>query len=194
MAQPALQPLRKGDKRERTRLALLDAAVALIKERGFENTTLDAVATRAGMTRGAIYGNFKNRDDLFLALAAMRWEPVIPRFRLGSTFREQMHALAEAVIAAAPERRKSAIGTASFQSYALTNEAMRQELVALNADLYRQTVRAMLKLNRESELPMPVETLVRVLHVLIEGILMQRSLSPEMITDDVIFAAFEALA
>jgi hypothetical protein len=34
----------KGDKRERTRAALLDAALALTREKGFEETTLADVA------------------------------------------------------------------------------------------------------------------------------------------------------
>ena len=29
---------------------------------------MEEVAKRAGMTTGAIYGNFKNRDELFIAL------------------------------------------------------------------------------------------------------------------------------
>ena len=48
----------KGDKRERTRAALLEAARALVREKGYERTTIDQVAKRAGMTTGAIYGNF----------------------------------------------------------------------------------------------------------------------------------------
>ena len=63
---PRGQP--KGDKRDRTRAKLLEAARSLIREKGHEHTTLDAIAERAGMTTGAIYGNFKNRDELFLAL------------------------------------------------------------------------------------------------------------------------------
>ena len=61
----------KGDKRERICAALLEAARALVRERGYERTTLEKVAKRAGMTTGAIYGNFKNRDDLFIALAGI---------------------------------------------------------------------------------------------------------------------------
>jgi AcrR family transcriptional regulator len=183
----------KGKKRERTRHSLLEAAAQLVREKGFENTTLDDIATRAGMTRGAIYGNFKNREELFLALAALRWEPIVPRFRLGSSFREQMRALAEAVIAAVPERRKSAVGAASFQLYALKHEEMRLRLVDSHASLHQQTARALLKFNRESELPMPADTLARVLHVMMEGILMLRWLSPEQITDDVILAAFDGI-
>ncbi|HEY7059552.1 MAG TPA: helix-turn-helix domain-containing protein, partial [Vicinamibacterales bacterium] len=45
----------KGDKRQRTRAALLEAARALIREKGYERTTIEEVAKRAGMTTGAIY-------------------------------------------------------------------------------------------------------------------------------------------
>jgi AcrR family transcriptional regulator len=30
----------------------------VIREKGYERTTMEEVARRAGMTRGAIYGNF----------------------------------------------------------------------------------------------------------------------------------------
>ena len=57
MASKIAPPMRrnpKGDKRERTRAALLAAARSLIREKGYERTTLEDVATRAGMTTGAI--------------------------------------------------------------------------------------------------------------------------------------------
>src|SRR6187455_2382442 len=80
---PRGQP--KGDKRERTRAALLEAARALIRERGYERTTLEEVASRARMTTGAIYGNFKNRDELFIALGQTYWAPVKPQIKPGRT-------------------------------------------------------------------------------------------------------------
>src|SRR3954469_8864602 len=82
----------KGDKRERTRAALLEAARALIREKGYERTTLEEVAARAGMTTGAIYGNFKNRDDLFIALGQKYWAPIRPKIAPGATFAEAMRA------------------------------------------------------------------------------------------------------
>src|SRR4029079_4189645 len=48
----------------------------MVRERGYARTTLEAVARRAGMTTGAIYGNFKNRDELFIALGQNNWAPV----------------------------------------------------------------------------------------------------------------------
>jgi AcrR family transcriptional regulator len=34
---------------------------------------LEDVARRAGLTTGAIYGNFKNRDELFIAMSETYW-------------------------------------------------------------------------------------------------------------------------
>ena len=61
----------KGDKRIRTRAALVDAARRIIRQEGYDALTLAAVAERAGMTTGAIYGNFKNRTDLLMRLSPL---------------------------------------------------------------------------------------------------------------------------
>jgi AcrR family transcriptional regulator len=47
---PRRQP--KGDKRDRTRAKLLQAARSLIREKGYEHATLDAIADEAGMATG----------------------------------------------------------------------------------------------------------------------------------------------
>ena len=125
---PALSRGRpKGDKRARTRAALLEAARELIREKGFERTTLQEVAQRAGMTSGAIYGNFRNRDDLFVALAGVYWAPIKPVIRPGTTFAEKMHALAEATVAAIPDRRTAAVGRLTGMAYALSHEDLRTQ-------------------------------------------------------------------
>src|SRR5579871_6668042 len=103
---PQGQP--KGDKRERTRAKLLEAARSVIREKGHEHATLDAIAERAGMTTGAIYGNFKNRDELFLALGQVYWPPIQPKVRPGATFQEILRALADATLAVLPDRRAAA--------------------------------------------------------------------------------------
>ena len=71
------------------------------------------------MTSGAIYGNFKNRDELFIALAEVYWAPIKPEFKPGSSFAEKMRALAEATIAAIPDRRLAAGGRLTGMAYAL---------------------------------------------------------------------------
>lgn len=51
-----------------TREGLLDAAEEAFLERGVAYTSLEEVANRAGMTRGAIYWHFHNKLDLLGAL------------------------------------------------------------------------------------------------------------------------------
>src|SRR5207244_12315855 len=58
----------KGTARER----LLDAAMAELRERGYEGTSLQAIARRAGLTKGAVYWSFRNKRDLFLTLVEER--------------------------------------------------------------------------------------------------------------------------
>src|SRR5215471_5560924 len=184
----------KGDKRERTRAKLLEAARALIREKGHEHTTLEDIAERAGMTTGAIYGNFKNRHDLFIALGQTYWAPIEPRVKPGASFSELMQAIAEATIAAIPDRAAAAVGRLNGLAYTLAHEELRARVASVTAESYaigEQWLRQMVK---KEDLPMPAGQLVRLLHVLTEGLVFQRLLTPELLPDQVIRAAFQALA
>lgn len=183
----------KGDKRERTRTALLAAARALVRERGYERTTLEEVARRAGMTTGAIYGNFKNRDELFIALGETYWPPIAPKIAPGATFAEAMQAFAKATLAAVDERAPVAVGRLTGLAYALKRNELRSRVVEVTKSSYEFGAE-WLRAFDPSELPMPPDDLVRVIHALIEGLVMQRILTPELCPDQVFYAAFAALA
>jgi AcrR family transcriptional regulator len=184
----------KGDKRARTRAKLLDAARALIREKGYERTTLQDVAARAGMTIGAIYGNFKNREDLFIALADAYWAPVKPLIKPDSTFAEKMRALAEATVEALPERRLAAVGRLTGMAYAIANDTMRARVRDVTAQSYERGAAWVRSVTRPEDLAMPPEIFVRVLHAVMEGLTFQKLLTPDLISDDVFYAAFEALS
>ena len=184
----------KGDKRERTRVTLLEAARELVREKGHDRVTLEDIADRAGMTTGAIYGNFKNRDDLFIALGQSYWPPVKPKVKPGASFAEIMEAMAEATIAAVPDRAAAAVGRLTGLAYTLTHEEMRQRVAAVTAESYAFGEQWLREVVKPEELPMAPEKLVCVLHVLTEGFVFQRLLTPELVPDAVIRAAFGALA
>ena len=183
----------KGDKRQRTRAALLEAARALIREQGYERTTLEEVARRAGMTTGAIYGNFKNRDELFIALGQAYWPPIRPKVAVGASFPEAMHALAKATLAAVDERTPVAVGRLTGIAYALRNPELRSRVLDVTRSSYEFGAE-WLRTFDPSELPMPPEQLVVALHALMEGLVLHRILTPELCPDDVFYAAFAALA
>lgn len=189
---PREQP--KGDKRARTRAKLLQAARELVMEKGYAHTTMEDVARRAGMTSGAIYGNFKNRSELFVALGQTYWAPIKPEIKPGSTFAETMRALATATIAAIPERRSAAAGRLMGMAYAVNNEALRAQVSEITARSYEWGAAWLASVGRDGELPMPANLLVCVIHALTEGLVLQRLLTPELIPDEVFYAAFAALA
>ncbi len=59
---------RREEYAEATYEALLDSAAACFFEAGFANTSLDQVAQRARVTKGAIYHHFTSKRDLFMAV------------------------------------------------------------------------------------------------------------------------------
>ena len=60
--------LTRSQRQEQTRAQLLDAALRVFLRRGFHGASLDEIAEEAGYTTGAVYSNFKGKDDLFLAV------------------------------------------------------------------------------------------------------------------------------
>ena len=195
MASTTISPTRgkpKGDKRDRTRAALLAAARALIREKGYERTTLEEVASRAGMTTGAIYGNFKNREELFIALGQRYWAPIVPKVAPGATFAEAMRALAKATLAAVDDRAPVAVGRLTGLAYALTSSELRARVHEITKGSYEFGA-DWLRTFDERELPMPADVLVRVIHALIEGLVLQRILTPELCPDEVFYGAFAGL-
>ena len=51
-----------------TRQRILDSALALFSEHGYDGTTLQQIADRLGVTKAALYYYFRSKDDLLAAL------------------------------------------------------------------------------------------------------------------------------
>ena len=146
------------------------------------------------MTTGAIYGNFKNRDELFISLGLAYWPPIKPQVKPGSSFAAIMSAMADATIAAIPERSAAAVGRLTGLAYTLTHEVMRLQVKEITAQSYAFGEQWLRAVTKEEELPIPADQLVRVLHAMIEGLVFQRLLTPELVPNEIIRAAFGALA
>lgn len=70
-ARTSRRRLTQTDRSARTRSALLESAAKGLSRYGYNNLVLEAVAREAGYTRGALYHQFKDKEDL--ALAVLRW-------------------------------------------------------------------------------------------------------------------------
>ena len=189
----SLQPGKAG-KRARTRAKLIEAAGEVIGKKGYERASLEEIAACAGMTRGAVYGNFKNKEELFLALVAAKWNPIVPVFKPGASLREQMRILGLTVAQEAQRRRGQAAAAAAFQLYAVTHKPMQARMSRHNAIIYHQMARKIVDVFPAKDLPMPAAQFVRVLDAMATGLLFTYFQTPELITEDTFVAAFEALA
>jgi AcrR family transcriptional regulator len=62
----------QAERRQKTREEVLAAASRAFAKNGFHGTSLDAVAEEAGFSRGAVYYNFADKEQLFLELLDRR--------------------------------------------------------------------------------------------------------------------------
>jgi AcrR family transcriptional regulator len=71
---------RRREQAEETRERVLDAAARLFAERGFENTTISAIAQAAGVSPETVYGRFRNKRALLgeLVRRAVRGREAAP--------------------------------------------------------------------------------------------------------------------
>ena len=60
----------QAQRRARSRSALLEAAARGFSRDGYSALTLERVAAEAGYTRGALYHQFANKEELALAVVA----------------------------------------------------------------------------------------------------------------------------
>ncbi|MEN8723722.1 MAG: TetR/AcrR family transcriptional regulator [Alphaproteobacteria bacterium] len=61
-----MSPVAKQARGEETRQRLIEAAFALVHERGYRGTSLDEILKRAGVTKGGLYHHFTDKHDLVM--------------------------------------------------------------------------------------------------------------------------------
>ncbi|GAA3235558.1 TetR/AcrR family transcriptional regulator [Nonomuraea helvata] len=75
---------------------ILDAALAIADERGLEALSMRAVAERVGVTPMALYGYFRNKDELLDGLVGRLLGELVPDDP-GQTWQERLGAIAWAI-------------------------------------------------------------------------------------------------
>src|SRR3954453_302683 len=62
---------------ERRRPEVLDAALGLFLEHGYDGTSMQAIAERAGVTKPVVYACFPGKDELLWALLTREEERIL---------------------------------------------------------------------------------------------------------------------
>jgi TetR/AcrR family transcriptional regulator, transcriptional repressor for nem operon len=95
--------------RHPSRTRLLDAALQLIRTKGYAATTVDEVCEAAGVTKGSFFHHFKGKEDLAIAATA-HWNELT-----GSAFDE-------APYRSLPDPRDRVLGYIDYRAALLTGE------------------------------------------------------------------------
>lgn len=191
-----LEPLTADRRRQQTREYLLQAAADVFAERGFHAATLDEVAAAAGFTKGAVYSNFKNKEDLFLALledsyarertalkATMEASDVPPEARIGDFV-----ALIGGELDRAPNMGALLL---EFRLYALRNPtalARMNELEQEDICSIAEIIEAERKQRGITDVE-PAERTARIIVALFRGISIMRTSNPDVAGAELLEAA-----
>jgi TetR/AcrR family transcriptional regulator, transcriptional repressor for nem operon len=79
-------------KTETARTRLLNAALRIVREKGYHAATVDEICVAAGVTKGAFFHHFKSKDELAIA-AAHHWSMTTGDLFAGASY----HAFADPV-------------------------------------------------------------------------------------------------
>ncbi|MGY2033320.1 TetR family transcriptional regulator [Nocardia gipuzkoensis] len=181
--------LTRAESMQRTRNMLLTAAEEVFAEKGFAQASLEDIADRAGYSRGAVYANFTNKEDLFLSL-------------LGDWLDRDIEE-SEEILAAGGDAmqtvdtlrgrggnrfadRKRFVLMLEFRLYAMRNPPAAQALRdydRVSRDWYARSTRRVIE-GMGLSLPAPAEQMALVALALEHGIALLAHTDPEAISQD----------
>ena len=186
-------PKPRGDKRERTRGKLIAATLEVIGEAGFAGASLEAIAARAGVTRGSIYSNFAGRDALMLAAVGSQGMQLERDFSVPMPLKAQLRDFAERLLDQLPAGASGGELVIGYALYAMTQPDQRAAVAAAYAAMFAQ-IAADLEAQYGARLAIDAYALALAVQALAMGVVWQFILSPRDVGRDAVIAAFEALA
>jgi len=169
-----------------TRRLLLDAAREIFVRDGYERAQINQIAAAAGRTKGAVYGHFKDKEDLFLALFEERskqdMEAVVARMGTGVDKTVNFRGLRSFFSEQASDKSWGIL-TLEFKLYSLRYPEVRRRL----REAYRQTRPDNLKealrkvfgavaANNRLE----IEGCIAALNPILSGLVLESALEPEL--------------
>ena len=181
--------LTRAEQRENTRGCLVKAAAKVFSRRGYEKASLDEVAEEAGFTKGAVYSNFKGKEDLFLATIDAHFEERLQSIK--RVMQEEPDEQGTAHAAGMDFMDKLNRGSGyfalffEFWAYAQRNPAVKRKFLP-RVQRFRSALAELFEAKSDAglELPMPSEQLASMLIAMAAGVAMERELDPKAVPDD----------
>jgi AcrR family transcriptional regulator len=177
--------LSRAERQQQTRAELLAAAHRVFLRDGFHGASLTEIAEEAGYTFGAVYSNFQNKDDLFLAVMDGESQRRLP---LHVDMLLDAPSLEEGLRASAREYAQYAQQHPNWTAVYVefwTHAARRPELRRKVAERHERLLDTVTELLEEFarrwrfEFTIPVREVVRGSYALSRGMGLERLLGPQ---------------
>ena len=185
--------------RAQTRKRLLDAAATVFSERGFHGASVEAICAAAGLTTGALYSNFRGKNELFLALYEERIER--RRRALHDAVKGSgggpagLAAAAESVGRSLTEDREWFVLYFEFALYASRNAAFARRFESVRAQGLAELVSGMRAGvgHTDSDRGLDADELARVIRALSYGLALDQLIGDPDAPGDLVRRVFDAL-
>lgn len=181
--------LSQGEKRQRTRSALLDSASRVFARHGFHAASLDDVAEDAGYSKGALTYNWTSKEELFLDLLELRLRDRSAQIHDAAEGLEDRRPTGreiEGVVRALPFDREWSLLFLEFTCFAARRPAVRRRFSSRLDELRLETARVVDSIAPDPSLP-PGQ-LSRGLSAMANGLSIDALLDPDDKVPDELFA------
>ena len=183
----------RADVRER----VLAAGRAVFGEVGYQKATLDAIAGRAGFSKGAVYSNFAGKDDLFLTLLQHEVAEMSDTLALDlddGSLEDDLRLLAATVLDWARDGRAQLV-FAEFRAHAAHDPALARRTAAVRAALVESTAEQLAAVveARGGRLTVPASDAAVLLLALVNGLALEHVGRPEVVSEDSLVALMSGL-
>ena len=187
--------LSREDQKRRTRQRLIDAAAEVFAQRGYGPPTLDEIAERAGLTKGAVYSNFSGKADLAIAVLDSRIDtPQLSIFDAVDAEADEAERIADA-----SSLLGAGLDTGWFRlELECTVEALRDDeslrrLRQRDDSARRALVSALTARPADVDVDADADELARALIAVVNGAALERLKNPDAMPDSTIAALLEAV-
>lgn len=189
----------REEKKAATRTKLLKAAAAVVARQGAMAASLDAIAEKAGLTKGAIYSSFDSKAALLEALSEMAGPTVDSAdvFDGSRSLADNLAAVGELAAreVASVSSRAWNLGL-ELMHHAIRDPALRRRYAAEQrrgraeaAEMYARWIE-----ETGAEPSLEPEELHVVINALGIGLAQQRAIDPSAVPDELFAKAFRLLA
>jgi AcrR family transcriptional regulator len=186
---PAGQRLTREEKKAQTRERLIEAAASVFAEKGFATTSLDEVADAAGLTKGAVYSNFENKEDLVVAVLKAhqdRQTGISDVATATGTIEEQQAVAARLFSKSVAEERDAWMLFLDFTTYALRNPGVYTDFLTRHR-AGRKEIADMIDENAPAaggSFKTDADNAAIIFQVIGSGIALEKLIDPEGVPDD----------